>query len=71
VIAYGRSGTRGTAWFDDIEVVELAEAAVRFGVSVQPGSSGALRVVEGGLGEPVRLTCETSGALGIPPMRSR
>jgi len=67
VIAYGRSGTRGTAWFDDIEVVELAEAAVRFGVSVQPGSSGALRVVEGGLGEPVRLTCETSGALGIPP----
>ena len=55
VILYGRPGTSGTAWFDDVEVAELAAPSVQFGFAGYPAGQKVQPVVAGLTAPDVRL----------------
>jgi hypothetical protein len=63
VIVYGRPGTHGTAWFDDVEVVEVAGPLVRVRLAdAGPGVRQAT-LLEGGV-ETARFVAEPAPERG-------
>lgn len=60
VILYGRPGTSGTAWFDDVEVVELEAPLARFRFVDSPSEERKKTILAGLKSPEVRLEAEIS-----------
>jgi hypothetical protein len=67
VVVYGRPGTAGTAWFDDVEVVELARAPVRFGIVGAAAGERQKTLVAGTPEESMSLEAELAPDGGLTP----
>ena len=66
IVVYGRSGTSGTAWFDDVEVTELPEPLARFSFADAPGAAKQV-LFEGPGATAVRIRAVLSPARGVAP----
>jgi hypothetical protein len=60
VIVYGRPGTSGTAWFDDVEVTELENPLARFRFADSPAGERKKTILAGLKSPEVRLEAELS-----------
>lgn len=60
IILYGRPGTSGTAWFDDVEVVELEAPLARFRFEGSPETERKKTILAGLKSPEVRLEAELS-----------
>lgn len=62
VIVYGRPGTSGTAWFDDVEVSELDHPLASFGFADSPPGERKKTLLAGLKSPEVRLRAELSAS---------
>ncbi len=67
VIAYGRPGTSGTAWFDDLEVTEQDEPLARFHFADLPPDQPRKQLLVGLTSPQVRVVAELSPNGGFTP----
>jgi len=69
VIAYGRPGTSGTAWFDDLEVVEFDGPVARLHFADTPPGQTGKQIAVGVISPEVRLQADLLPAAGVSPDR--